>query len=116
MPNQIMVISPYWHHGTWVFDDESVDLRQEPFVSGVPEMIDSLVADIPNARDGFRLLFSAGPFPGFQRKLTWVREEMDGNWYHDEVTDSEGWLCPAMFKYFDDAPAELFIQAEPNSS
>jgi hypothetical protein len=25
--------------GTWVFDDEAVDLVQEPFVEGVPEMI-----------------------------------------------------------------------------
>lgn len=116
MANQIMVIAPYFLHGTWVFDDESVDLRQEPFVSGVPEMIDSLVADIPNARDGFRLLFSAAPFPGFQRKLTWVREEMEGNWYFDAETRSEGWLCPAMLAYFSEAPAELFVKAEPKSS
>lgn len=116
MTNQIMVIAPYWHHGTWVFDDPAVDLRQEPFVSGVPEMIDDLVADIPNARDGFRLLFSAGPFPGFHRKLTWVRKEMEGNWYFDAETNSEGWLCPAMFKYFDEAPSELFVKAEPKSS
>jgi hypothetical protein len=36
-----------------------VGLVQESFVGGVPEMIDELVADIPNARNGFRLLFSA---------------------------------------------------------
>ena len=78
MPNQILVIAPYWldNVGTWVFDDERVGLVQEPFVSGIPEMIDDLVRDIPNARNGFRLLFSASPFPGYQRKLTWVREEM----------------------------------------
>ena len=81
MANQIQVISPYWLHGTWVFDDSQAGLVQEPFVSGVPEMIDDLVADIPNARNGFRLLFSTAPFPGFQRRLEWVREEMGGNWY-----------------------------------
>ena len=32
-------------------------------------MIDFLVKDIPNARSGFRLLFSAAPFPGYHRKL-----------------------------------------------
>ena len=78
MPNQIQIIAPYLHHGTWVFDDDRVGLVQEPFVSGVPEMIDDLVKDIPHASDGFRLLFSTGPFPGYQRKLTWVREEMVG--------------------------------------
>jgi hypothetical protein len=116
MANQIMVISPYWHQKTWVFDDPAVDLVKEPFVSGVPEMIDDLVAEIPNARDGFRLLFSASPFPGYQRQLTWVREEMDGNWYHDEQTESDGWLCPAMFRYFDESPPELFVKAEAKTS
>ena len=112
MPNQIMVISPYWYLGTWVFDDPAVDLVKEPFVSGVPEMIDDLVADIPDARDGFRLLFSADPFPGYQRKLTWVRQEFNGHWYHNDSINLEGWLCPAMFNYFAEAPAELFVKAE----
>ena len=40
MPNQIQIIAPYFVHGTWVFDDDRVGLVQEPFVSGVPEMID----------------------------------------------------------------------------
>ncbi|MFZ1936487.1 MAG: hypothetical protein WCB27_15070 [Thermoguttaceae bacterium] len=59
MSNQIMAIAPYWLEeiGTWVFDDQATGLHQEPFVSGVPEMIDFLVKDIPDARNGFRLLF-----------------------------------------------------------
>ena len=57
--NSLMVISPYYDNGTWVFDDPRVGLVREPFVAGVPEMIDVLVADVPNAKDGFRLLFSA---------------------------------------------------------
>jgi hypothetical protein len=112
VPNQIQVIAPYWHHGTWVFDDPAVDLEQEPFVSGVPEMIDDLVADIPDARQGFRLLFSAAPFPGYQRKLEWVREEADGNWYKTAQPAMEGWLCPALFRYFESAPLELYVKAE----
>jgi hypothetical protein len=50
MSNAIMVIFPYRYHHTWVFDDERVGLVKEPFVSGIPEMIDRLVQDIPNAR------------------------------------------------------------------
>lgn len=111
--NQIRVIKPYWHHGTWVFDDPIADLVQEPFVSGVPEMIDDLVADMPDARQGFRMLFSADPFPGYQRKLVWVREEMGGNWYRADQPPNEGWLCPALFRYFETAPPELFVKAEP---
>jgi hypothetical protein len=113
MANQINVISPYFFHGTWVFDDERVGLSQEPFVSGIPTMIDDLVKEIPDARRGFRLFFSTAPFPGHQRKLTHVREEMGGNWYRADAPDVEGWLCPALFRYFDAAPQEIYVRAEP---
>lgn len=111
--NAILVIRPYYWEGTWVFDDERVGLVREPFVCGAPEMIDVLVADIPEARKGFRLLFSALPFPGFQAKIVWVREEITGNWYRWEERNLEGWLCPALFKYFDAAPQTIFCKAEP---
>jgi hypothetical protein len=95
-----------------VFDDAAVGLAQEPFVSGVPEMIDVLVKDIPRAKSGFRLLFSAAPFPGYQKRLVWKRGELGGNWYATDDPPMEGWLCPALFRYFDSAPAELYVKAE----
>ena len=118
MSNQINVIAPYWLDSarTWVFDDDRVGLFQEPFVSGIPEMIDNEVRDIPNARAGFRLRFSVEPFPGFQRKLTWTREEMGGQWYAADEPPMEGWLCPALLRYFDRAPAALYVKAEPLST
>jgi hypothetical protein len=78
-------------------------------------MIDHLVAAIPDARRGFRLLFSASPFPGYQRKLTRLREEFGGWWYESTEPEMEGWLCPALFRYFDEAPAEIYVKAEPLS-
>ncbi len=113
MTNAIMVIAPYWYEGTWVFDDESVGLAREPFVEGVPEMIDELVEEIADARAGFRLTFSAGPFPGYQLELNWVREEFGGNWYRSILSGKDGWLCPALFRYFDAPPERLFARAEP---
>lgn len=114
MANQIMVIAPYWLEdaGTWVFDDPATDLKQEPFVEGIPEMIDDLVAGIPKARQGFRLLFSAAPFPGWQRKLTRLRQDLGGWWYASDEPEAEGWLCPALFRYFDEAPTEIYVKAE----
>lgn len=114
MANQILIIAPYWLEsgGTWVFDDEAVDLNQEPFVNGIPEMIDELVTDIPNARQGFRLLFSADPFPGYQRKLERRNENMGGWWYRLDDAESEGWLCPALFRYFEQAPPSIYVKAE----
>ena len=116
--NQIMAIAPYWLDdiGTWVFDDRRTGLVQEPFVSGVPEMIHDLVADIPDARDGFRLLFSAAPFPGYRRKLTRVCEEMGGYWYALQDGSMEGWLCPALLRYFEEPPPELYVKAEARTN
>ena len=112
MTNQINVISPYYVQGTWVFDDDRVGLKQEPFVSGIPAMIDDLVDEIPEARKGFRLFFSTAPFPGYQRKLTRVREELGGNWYRADIPDAEGWLCPALFKFFPRAPQHIYAKAD----
>ena len=111
--NAIMIIAPYRHQGTWVFDDASAGLVQEPFVAGVPEMIDELVKDIPNAEQGFRLTFSANPFPGHQKTLSWLRGDSGGNYYKLSDPPMEGWICPAMFKYYDKAPETLYVKADP---
>lgn len=110
--NAIMMIAPYWSSGTWVFDDPSRNLTREPFVSGVPEILTELVKPIPNAKNGFRLLFSARPFPGYQAQYTRVESEYSGTWYQTDEGKT-GWLCPALFKYFSKAPENLFVRAEP---
>ena len=110
--NALMVIAPYQYAGTWVFDDPAVGLNREPFVSGIPEMIDDMVKDIPDADKGFRLLFSTQPFPGHTHKLTWLRGDKSGNWYYCEQYDKEGWLCPGLFRYYEEAPKEIYAKAE----
>jgi len=111
--NEIHVIVAYRHASTWAFDDPAVGLKAEPFVSGIPEMIDVLIEAIPNAERAFRLLFSARPFPGSQVELTRMRSEYGGNWYKWSATNMEGWLCPALFKYFPEAPLKLYVRVEP---
>ena len=110
--NAIMVIAPYQLNGTWVFDDSSAGLVREPFVAGVPEMLDALVKDVPAADKGFRLLFSANAFPGYQKKLTWLRGDSSGNFYALDNPPMEGWICPAMFRYYTKPPKELYVRAE----
>lgn len=109
--NAIYVIHPYKHKGVWVFDDESRDLVKEPFVSGMPDIIDKAVADIPNASDGFILFFSGSNFPGANIGLTWIREEYGGNWYKTD-NGMIGWLCPALFKYFRTVPKKIYGRVE----
>jgi hypothetical protein len=96
----------------WVFDDERVGLVHEPFVAGADTMIDRVVADIPNAEHGFTMIFSAAPFPGHQFRLEWRRDGDGGNWYYAPQLELEGWLCPALLRYFDDAPKELYVQVK----
>ena len=114
--NAMRVIAPYKYEGMWVFDDPAVGLNREPFVAGIDKMIDQLVASIPNAECGFRLIFSATAFPGHNVKLEWRREESGGSWYYCPQFGIEGWLCPALFRYFDKAPAELFARAEAKTA
>jgi hypothetical protein len=108
--NSIFAIHPYKHEGLWVFDDEAAGLRQEPFVAGSDVIIDRLTESIPTAAKGFTLLFSGAPFPGFHAKLEWKRNEYGGCWYQLADSDLEGWVCPALFRYFDQPPAEIFTQ------
>jgi hypothetical protein len=114
--NAIIAIHPYKYEGLWVFDDAKVGLRQEPFVSGADTIIGTMVQEIPNAESGFTLLFSATPFPGYQAAFEWRRPDLGGNWYYSPELDAEGWLCPALFKYFDSAPEKIYAQFKRKSA
>jgi hypothetical protein len=111
--NSLFVIAPYKHEGLWVFDDPAVGLAKEPFIAGIDTMIDKIVANIPNADRGFRAIFSAQPFPGADFKLEWRRAGDGGNWYYSDQFKMEGWLCPALFKYFPSTPREIYVKVEP---
>ena len=108
--NAIFVIKPYQYLTLWVFDDKKVGLIQEPFVSGADEIIDLMVVDIVGAKEGFILMFSETPFPGYQIDFRWLREDGGGNWYYVSTLDKEGWLCPALYRYFENAPKNIYAQ------
>jgi hypothetical protein len=113
--NSLLVIHPYKHEGVWVFDDPGVGLVREPFVAGADEILDRMVKDIPNADSGVTVFFSSGPFPGYQHEFHWRREELGGNWYYSADYELEGWLCPALFHYFEHAPERLYAQIKPKN-
>lgn len=113
--NAINVIAPYRHLDMWVFDDPRVGLSAEPFVGGADTMIDRVAADIPKAENGFVMVFSGTPFPGHQFRLEWRREERGGNVYYAPELDAEGWLCPALMRYFDSSPTEIYVQVKPKA-
>ena len=115
MGNSIFTIYPYNPNpkspiAAWVFDDKARNIKAEPFVAGIPEMIDFFTKDIPKAKKGFRLMFSSNPFPGAQAHL--IRDEIVGmgTWYHLARTMQRGWLCPVLYEYFDKPPKHIYCQ------
>jgi hypothetical protein len=110
--NTISVIYPYRDRDLWVFDDDRVGLVREPFVAGADTLLDRMAASIPDAPQGVTVLFSAQPFPGCQHELVRKREEYGGHWYFSAEFGLEGWLCPALFHYFEVAPERLYIQVK----
>jgi len=118
MSNALMVINPYKWEGMWVFDDDKVDLTREPFVFGADKIIEKalIMKGVKQPEKGFRLIFSAGPFPEFDLKFEWVRQGDGGNYYKSDEFQMEGWLCPALLKYFDDPPQEIYAKFENKAS
>jgi hypothetical protein len=114
--NSIFVIHLYEKDGIWMFDDANVGLLAEPFVGSTNKIIDESSKHIPQANLGFNLFFATQPFPGYQLELNWRREEVAGHWYYADNLDLEGWLCPAMFKYFEKPPQKIYALFEAINS
>jgi len=53
--NSINAIHPYKYEGLWVFDDEKVELIQEPFVSGADIIIETVVQTIQSFQQAHSL-------------------------------------------------------------
>ena len=114
--NAVSDIFRYRLEGVWVFDDASAGLVREPFISGADNILDVLTEYIPEATNGFKIIFSARPFPGYTARFVWTRAEYGGNWYRWPERKVEGWLCPALIKYVESPPKEIFVQASAKSS
>ena len=106
--NSVMVIHPYLHKGTWVFDDEDKGLAREPFIAGIDTMLSNIVEMKGLDKNGFSVLFSGSFLPNSHMTLEWLRSEGGGNWYFCPELGMEGWLCPALYKYFEKAPQTIW--------
>jgi hypothetical protein len=119
VPPGVLVLHPYLLIGHWVFDDARTGLKEEAFVGGMTEMITRVVASVGmrNPEKGFRLLFSDRPFVGHMVSIEKVPggSKECGNNYRGNILGEEmtGWLCPALYLYFTEAPDALFMRVEP---
>jgi hypothetical protein len=110
MKNSIYSINPYKYEGLWVFDDKRVELVKEPFVMGIPEMIETILIKKKMLKNNFSVLFSSSGFPDPDIILEKQSAELGGNWYFSKELNSRGWLCPALYLYFKKAPKSLYIK------
>lgn len=114
MLEQPLEIMPYQlADGAWVFDDERVGLLYEPLLRGTDRLINVATAavGIADPGQGFRLQFADCPFDGWQYRIDFMSadEELGGNWYFSSDFEIEHWLCPALFAYFSEAPASIYV-------
>ena len=115
-----LTIYPYKFKGSWVFDCVERSLDKEAFVQGADKIVDAITKDIKGAEDGFVLEFSNEPMLGTTHSLTFLRSEFGGSWYRLEIDDAhgeyiDGWLCPALFKFFPQAPKYIFVCAREDT-
>jgi hypothetical protein len=96
--------------GLWKFDDERYGLRAEPLVDSATKLIDKL---LKTARCNLcTVLVSNERVSKRQTRFEWLcATEPTGNVYVLPATGESGWLCPALFHYFDQAPQALFVYA-----
>ncbi len=109
--NQVNVIFPFKKQGVWVFNDEAVGLVEEPFVSNVNPIIDTVVKG-----DKFVAYISHSTLPGEQIILDKITDTEQGDigegWYQMRGTELSCWLCPATLKYFEDYPEQIHVKIE----
>lgn len=118
MNNAIMILNPYWLHGTWVFDEPALGLRAEAFVAGADKQISYLVKkhNITNPEAGFRVYISATWFPDCQAYIEHIKPDEYGSGNYYRLTDGDvvidGWYCPVLLMYFPTAPERIYCKVE----
>jgi len=113
--NSIMKIWAYKHKGQWVFDDDDRGLVKEPFVAGADTLLDIL----SKGKNAVNLIFSGDDFPKANLVINRTSESAGSfGGGTDYVFESPGitlpvWLCPALFKFFKEAPETIYVYASP---
>ena len=111
--NSLFVIKPYFDEGleAWVFDDEERGLYKEALVLGADLLCQSLYEKYGD----FSASFSANYIPNADVVLHRTTEpsRQNGTWYKEATSKQDAWLCPALFKFFDEAPDSIYLKVNP---
>jgi hypothetical protein len=104
--NSILEIFPYRTAFGWSFDDAELKIKGEPFVSGIPAIIDRFAGKA----NRISIRFSASKFPCACGCLIFESTDSGGAWYSLSGTKMDGWLCPVLLMYFKTAPKAIYFE------
>lgn len=122
MSNQLYNIQAYKKGKTWLFDDESRQIKGEPFVLGASEFITKLAGK----KRKLSFAFSEGYIPKYDAVIELTEacypiikkgkkhvedksQEPTSGWYVSQDGDSL-WLCPAQLKFFGHVAETIFVK------
>lgn len=110
MKNQCFVIHPYRvMGGVWVFDDETLGLRHEPFVGETNRVIDAILKSKNMPLTQFTAIFSSTPLPHADAEFTLKKSEGKSAWYWDSSKTVEFWLCGVVSRFFGRPPRKIYV-------
>ena len=89
----------------WFMDDVTKEIVNEPLICGMPEIIEHIVGRDIHC---FAATFSNTTSED-QQVLLRREPENGGYWYELKGASMRGWLCPVLFRYFDEAPLNLYV-------
>lgn len=98
--------------GSWVVDDLTVGMKDEPLVAGIPEIIENFKATNKIKGKNFSLRFSSENFEGQHLVLDKIGEQSTGCVYSYSNALLEGWICKCLYYYYTVAPEKLYVQLE----
>jgi hypothetical protein len=98
--------------GTIVFDYPEYLIYKEPFIKGSDDLINYRTENAEFAT----IQFSNYPIQNANAILHYHHSEEDGEYYIDQLTNMDCYLCPALFEFFEQVPRIIFAKITAKNS
>ena len=120
MANSLFSLFAYVKNGTWMFDDDSRDIKEEPFVAGADIMFDLMSGrEADQTIESCSIVFGATPIPDHDVHVRLIGNDgHDGHYYkmYRAVETFQFWLCPALLEFFDEAPEDIYVSIKEKNN
>lgn len=112
----MQTITIYKKNGTWMFDDESKSIKEEPFVMGFSELIDFILKEKNvwnGSHRGIDIEFSLEKEFDDMVEIEKIGD-VDNDWALYEYKNIQGMLCPVTLQYLGKHPDFFYIRPVKN--